>query len=175
MGSTHSGTPSPSWAMIEDSIEEFLTMSCMEGGFGLPSPRRCDTGALSAPVKTTPWMENALATQATMTVPSRMAALRSNAGLPFEQRHTHQGGGGQQAQACARQPTAEGKATSRCSKLTDRQAAMAVQPHVPPHHDLALESEDPDVGFCLHSSWAKEVAPLASTMGARLRPLWPSP
>jgi hypothetical protein len=94
MGSTHSGTPSPSWAMIEDSIEEFLTMSCMEGGFGLPSPRRRDTGALSAPVKTAPWMENALATQATMTVPSRMAALQSNAGLPFEQRHTHQGGGG---------------------------------------------------------------------------------
>jgi hypothetical protein len=101
MGSTHSGTPSPSWAMIEDSIEEFLTMSCMEGGFGLPSPRRRDMGALSAPVKTTPWMENALATQAMMTVPSRMAALRSNAGLLFEQRHTHQGGGAASASMCS--------------------------------------------------------------------------
>jgi hypothetical protein len=63
MGSTRSKTPSSRWAMIEDSIEEFLTASSMGGGgSGLPSPRRYGTGALSAPVTTTPWMENALAT-----------------------------------------------------------------------------------------------------------------
>jgi hypothetical protein len=36
MGSTHSGTPSPRWAMIEDSIEEFLTVSSNEGGLQSP-------------------------------------------------------------------------------------------------------------------------------------------
>jgi hypothetical protein len=42
--------------MIEDSIEEFHTASSREGGSGLPSPRRCGTGALAALVTTTPWM-----------------------------------------------------------------------------------------------------------------------
>jgi hypothetical protein len=34
-GSTCSGTPSPWWAMIEDSVEEFLMASNEEGGGGL--------------------------------------------------------------------------------------------------------------------------------------------
>jgi hypothetical protein len=34
IGSTHSGTPSPWWAMIQDSTEEFLTTSGGEGGTG---------------------------------------------------------------------------------------------------------------------------------------------
>jgi hypothetical protein len=61
MGSTHSGVPTPQWAMIEDSAEEFLTASSGEGSFGLPSPRRPDMGALLAPARTTPLMENARA------------------------------------------------------------------------------------------------------------------
>jgi hypothetical protein len=63
-----------------------------EGGFGLPSPRRHVTGAPPAPVTTTPWMENALANQAMMMAPAQTAALWSDTGLPFEQRHTHKGG-----------------------------------------------------------------------------------
>jgi hypothetical protein len=85
MGSTRSGTTSPPWAMKEDSTEEFLTMSSREGGFSLPSLRRCDTGAPPAPVTTTPWMENAPTTQATMTVPPWTAVLRPATSLRFEQ------------------------------------------------------------------------------------------
>jgi hypothetical protein len=70
--STCSGTSSPRWAMIEDSAIEFLTTSSEHGGFGLPSPRRRGTRASLAPITATPWLENAPATQATMTVPPRM-------------------------------------------------------------------------------------------------------
>jgi hypothetical protein len=38
MGSTHGGTPSPLWAMTEDSIKEFHTTSNGEGRINLPSP-----------------------------------------------------------------------------------------------------------------------------------------
>jgi hypothetical protein len=69
MGSTHNGTPSPRRVMIEDSAEEFLTTSRGEGGSALPSPRRCDMGALPATVTATIWMENDLATQTMMMVP----------------------------------------------------------------------------------------------------------
>jgi hypothetical protein len=85
MSSTHSGTPSPWWAMIEDSAEEFLTTLSGEGSSGLPSPRRRGKGAPFAPFTTTPWMENAPATQAMMMVPPRTAAPRPDTGLPFEQ------------------------------------------------------------------------------------------
>jgi hypothetical protein len=44
MGSTRSGTPSPRWAMKEDSAEEFLTTSSGEGGFGLPLPGGAESG-----------------------------------------------------------------------------------------------------------------------------------
>jgi hypothetical protein len=71
MGTTRSGTPSPRQTMIEDSAEEFLMVSSGEGGSALPSPRRRGTGALPAPITTTPWMENALATQPMTMVPPR--------------------------------------------------------------------------------------------------------
>jgi hypothetical protein len=51
-------------------------MSSGEGGSSLPSPRRRDTGALPTFVTITPWMENAPATQAMVTVPPRMVAQR---------------------------------------------------------------------------------------------------
>jgi hypothetical protein len=73
MGSTHSGAPTPWRAMVEDSAEEFLTASSGEGSFSLPSPGRHDTGASLTLITTTPKKENALATQATMTVPLWMA------------------------------------------------------------------------------------------------------
>jgi hypothetical protein len=44
MGSTHSGSPSPLRAMIEDSTDEFHMASSGEAASGLPTPRRCDTG-----------------------------------------------------------------------------------------------------------------------------------
>jgi hypothetical protein len=44
--------------MIEDSVEEFLSVSTGMGGSNLPSPRRSDMGARSAPVTTTPWMKD---------------------------------------------------------------------------------------------------------------------
>jgi hypothetical protein len=94
MGSTRSGIPSPQRAMIEDSVEQFLMVSSGEGGFSLPSP-----------VTTTPWMENALADQAMMTVPPRMTAPWPDTDLPFKQHCAHQGR--QQAQTRAPQPTAE--------------------------------------------------------------------
>jgi hypothetical protein len=53
--------------MIEDFVEEFLTTSSGQEGFNHPSPRRHGTGAPPAPITTTPWMENTLASQATTT------------------------------------------------------------------------------------------------------------
>jgi hypothetical protein len=70
-----------------------------EGGSGLPSPRRHEAGALPAPVTTTPWMENAPATEAMMTVPPWTAAPRPDTGLPIEQRRAHQEGQREQAHA----------------------------------------------------------------------------
>jgi hypothetical protein len=101
-GSTHSRASTPWRAMIEDSANKFLMASSGEGSFGLPYPRRRDTGASLTPTTTTPWMENALATEAMMTVPSRMAAPWLETNLPIERRHK-----GQQAQVRAWQPTAE--------------------------------------------------------------------
>jgi hypothetical protein len=84
MGSTHSGTPSLRWTMVEDSTEEFLTVSSGEGAFGFSLHRRRGTGALPVPIGTIPWMENAPATQAMMTVPSQTTVPLSDTGLPFK-------------------------------------------------------------------------------------------
>jgi hypothetical protein len=83
MGSTHGGASSPRWAMIEDSVEDFLTASSVEGSFGLPSPRRRNMRTLLSPTTTTPWLENALATQAMMMVLLWTVALRLETNLLF--------------------------------------------------------------------------------------------
>jgi hypothetical protein len=44
------------------------------------------------PITTTPWMEKAPATLATMMVPPRMVAPRLDIDLPFKQHHTRQEG-----------------------------------------------------------------------------------
>jgi hypothetical protein len=49
MGSTRGGAPTPRWAMIEGSAEEFLTVSSGEGSFGLPAFRWCGAGASITP------------------------------------------------------------------------------------------------------------------------------
>jgi hypothetical protein len=67
--------------------------SSREGGFSLPSLKRRGTGAPPAPIKTTPWMENALATQVTMGIPTQTAAPWLDISLPLKQHHTHLGGG----------------------------------------------------------------------------------
>jgi hypothetical protein len=54
MGSTHSWASTPQRAMMEDSIEEFLTMSSGEGSFNLPSCTRHGMGASLAPITTKP-------------------------------------------------------------------------------------------------------------------------
>jgi hypothetical protein len=82
MGSTHSVASTPQRAMRGNSTKEFLKVPSGEGSFGLPSPRRHGTGASLTPITTTPQMENALATQSTMTVPPWMAALQPETGLP---------------------------------------------------------------------------------------------
>jgi hypothetical protein len=46
--------------MIEDSAQEFLTASGGKGSFGLPCPRRHDTGASPAPTTTTLWLKDIL-------------------------------------------------------------------------------------------------------------------
>jgi hypothetical protein len=85
MSSTCSGPPSPLRAMIEDSTEEFYMTSSGEGDSGLPSSRRHGTGTPPAPMATTPWLEDAQATPAMMTVPPRALAPWLDTGLPFEQ------------------------------------------------------------------------------------------
>jgi hypothetical protein len=61
VGTTRSGSPSL-WSMIENSADEFYMASSGEGSFGLPVSRRHSTGALPAPIATTPWPEGAPAT-----------------------------------------------------------------------------------------------------------------
>jgi hypothetical protein len=70
--------------MIEDYVEEVLTTSRGEGSFELPFPRWRSTGASLAPTTTTPWMENAPATQAMTTVSQWMVAPWLETSLPFE-------------------------------------------------------------------------------------------
>jgi hypothetical protein len=69
VGSTRNGTLSTWQAIIEDSTEEFHMASSGEAGSVLPSPRRRGMQAPPAPVTTTPWKENTLATHAMTTVP----------------------------------------------------------------------------------------------------------
>jgi hypothetical protein len=68
MGSTHGGTPSPLWAMTGDSVEEFHTALDGEGRIDLPSPRRHDMGASTAPATTIPWLETTPTAQALTTI-----------------------------------------------------------------------------------------------------------
>jgi hypothetical protein len=68
MGSTCGVTPSPLRAMIGDSIKEFHTASDKEGKIDLPSLRRHDTEASTAPATTIPWLETTLTAQAMMTI-----------------------------------------------------------------------------------------------------------
>jgi hypothetical protein len=83
MGSTHSGPPSPLRAMIDVSTEEFYMASSREGDSILPPPQRQGTGASPAPVTTAPWLEDASATQAMMTVPPLALAPRSDIAPPL--------------------------------------------------------------------------------------------
>jgi hypothetical protein len=136
MGSTRSGASSSRQAMIEDSAEEFLMASRGDGGFGLPSPGRRGTGASLAPMTTTPWMENTLATQATMMVPPRMVAPWPEANLPFERCRTcHRGN---QHKLMPSKPTTEQEAAPWRSKLASKQDATMVQPHTPPRCEPTL-------------------------------------
>jgi hypothetical protein len=75
--------------MIEDFAEEFLTALSGDRGFGLPSPRRRGTGALLAPITTTPWMENSPATQATMMVPPWTLIIGSSRPKPVLKNPLH--------------------------------------------------------------------------------------
>jgi hypothetical protein len=88
MGSTHSGTPSPWWAMIEDSIEEFLTVSSNEGGLQSPLSQEAPHGGSAYSHRNHTWTKITPATQATTTVPLQMAAPWPDTGLPFKQCHT---------------------------------------------------------------------------------------
>jgi hypothetical protein len=153
-GSTCSGTPSPWWAMIEDSVEDFLMASNEEGGggFDLTSPRRHNTGIPPAPVTTTPWMENASTTQARTMVPPWTVAPRPDTGLPFEQCHTRPGGGVASASPCS--PTHHGLSGIDIVKQARRQASRYRGParHAIEARAHARGGEDFDGGLCLHSS-----------------------
>jgi hypothetical protein len=54
-------------------------------------------GAPLAPITTTPWLEDDVATQVMTTVPSRVMAPRPDTGLPFK--HRRASWEGQRAQA----------------------------------------------------------------------------
>jgi hypothetical protein len=123
MGSTHSGSPSPLWAMTEDSTDEFHMASSGEAASGLPTPRRCDTGAPPAPITATSWLENAPATHAITTVPPRAPTPRPDIGLPFERWYTFWEG--QRARAHAQQLNTKHGASQRQDRLTGKQATAA--------------------------------------------------
>jgi hypothetical protein len=90
-GSTHSKASTPRQAMIEDSTEVFITKWGKEGSFVPPSPKRCDMGTSLAPATTTSWMENALATQATMTTPPWIAVPWLETNVPIKRCHARHG------------------------------------------------------------------------------------
>jgi hypothetical protein len=83
VGATRSGSSSLR-TMIEDSTDEFYTISSREGSSDLPVSQRCITGALPAPITTTPWPEDALATETMTMVPPRALALLPDIGSPLE-------------------------------------------------------------------------------------------
>jgi hypothetical protein len=58
MGSARGGPPSPLWAMMGDSVEEFHAASDGEGRIDLPSLRRHNTGASPAPATTISRLES---------------------------------------------------------------------------------------------------------------------
>jgi hypothetical protein len=70
--------------MIEDSTDEFYMISSGEGSFDLPVSQRRITGALPAPISTTPWPKDAPATETMTMVPPRALALLSDTGSPPE-------------------------------------------------------------------------------------------
>jgi hypothetical protein len=74
MSSTRGGTPSPLWALTEDSIEEFHTASNGEGRIHLPFPRRHGAWALTSPATTILWPETTPTAQAMMTNPPQQVA-----------------------------------------------------------------------------------------------------
>jgi hypothetical protein len=86
VGSTHSGTSTPQWAMIVDSAEEYLTVSSGERVIDHLSPRQHSTGALLAPTSTTTWKE----APSMMRFPLRMVVPRSETNYLSERRH-HEG------------------------------------------------------------------------------------
>jgi hypothetical protein len=66
-------------------------------------------------------------------------------------------------QARARHPTTEHEAAQRRSKLAGKQAATAVQPHIPLRHEPTLETERIlMMNFASTQARAKEVAPPTS-------------
>jgi hypothetical protein len=134
--STRSGASTPQRATIEDSPEEFLTMSSREGSFGYLCPRRCSTGAPLAPTTTATWKEN---TPATMMFLPWMVVLRPETNQPSEQHHAHNEG--QPMQSCARHPHAKPELASQRSNLANGQTTTVVQPNVSPRHDPMLETE----------------------------------
>jgi hypothetical protein len=135
VGLTRSGVSTPHQATIEDSTEEFLTMSSREGSFSHPSPRWRSTGGSFAPTTTT-WKESAL----TMVgFPPRTAVPRLETIYPFEQCHTHHEG--QLVQTHARHPPTKLGPVPWRSSLVDRQIATAVQPDVSPRHEPTLKME----------------------------------
>jgi hypothetical protein len=83
VGTTHSGSLSLR-AMTEDSINKLYKASSREGSSGLPISGRHNTGALPAPITTTPWPEDIPATQTMTTVPPRMLTSWLDTGLPLE-------------------------------------------------------------------------------------------
>jgi hypothetical protein len=97
MGSTRSGAPTPRWAMIEDSTEEFLTMSNGEGSFAPPSQKAQHGGFARSHHNHTKDEERSCHNDGSLW----MAAPWPDTGLPFERCHTHhvRGRGGQQADA----------------------------------------------------------------------------
>jgi hypothetical protein len=109
-----------------------------------------------------------------MTIPVQTIVPRPETNLPVEWCHTHRRW--HQVQARTREPTTEQEAVPRQSKLTGKQAATMVQPHVPPQHEPTLKAERIlMVDFTSTQARAKEVAPPTSREGARMRPPRPSP
>jgi hypothetical protein len=84
MGSTGSVSPSPWWAMVEDSTKEFHMASSGGGVSDLPSHRSLGVGAPHATITTPPMQEGALAIQSMTTVQPWALTSWPHTGHSFE-------------------------------------------------------------------------------------------
>jgi hypothetical protein len=88
MGMAHSGSPSLR-TILEDFADELYMTSSGEGSSDFPISRRRSMGTMPTPLATTPWSEDAPATQTMAIDPPHTIMPLPDTGLPPDRWHTY--------------------------------------------------------------------------------------